>query len=183
MPGLCIVSTSEALGCLFLDNGFVFRLGLRTAARSFGERRFDLLDRFGLGNPLHGRDFARQPVERRFIELTLGIGLLRLRLRTIEIANDFAMATISPELILASYSCARRDHMVRLIRARPLSVSSARLTSGVSASLRMPTDVTFDVGTRSVILSLTKLMTNSSSRAPATSCSSIEMIWPTPCAG
>ena len=40
------------------------------------------------------------------------------------------MATMSPELILASYSCARRDHMVRLMRARPLSVSSARLTSG-----------------------------------------------------
>src|SRR6516164_7295214 len=31
------------------------------------------------------------------------------------------MATISPELILASYSCARRDHMVRLMRARPFS--------------------------------------------------------------
>ena len=49
------------------------------------------------------------------------------------------MATMSPELILASYSCARRDHMVRLMRARPLRVSSARLTSAPSASLRMPT--------------------------------------------
>ena len=46
---------------------------------------------------------------------------------------------MSPELILASYSCARRDHMVRLMRARPFSVSSARLTSPPSASLRMPT--------------------------------------------
>ena len=90
---------------------------------------------------------------------------------------------MSPELILASYSCARRDHIVRLTRARPLSVSSARLTIGVSASLRMPTEATFEVGTRSVILSLTKLMTNSSSRTPATSCSSIATIWPTPCAG
>src|SRR5712672_2851812 len=90
------------------------------------------------------------------------------------------MATMSPELILASYSCARRDHMVRLTRARPLSVSSARRTVGPSASLRMPTEAILAVGTRSVILSLTKLMTNSSSLAPATSCSSIATIWPTP---
>src|SRR5690348_8162579 len=88
-----------------------------------------------------------------------------------------------PELILASYSWARRDHMVRLIRARPLRVSSARLTIGPSASLRMPTAAILAVGTRNVILSLTKLMTNSSSLQPATSCSSIAMIWPTPWAG
>src|SRR6266480_2039559 len=50
------------------------------------------------------------------------------------------MATMSPELILASYSWARRDHIVRLTRARPFSVSSARLTIGGSASLRMPTE-------------------------------------------
>ena len=93
------------------------------------------------------------------------------------------MATMSPELILASYSCARRDHMVRLMRARPLRVSSAFLTSGGSASLRMPTDTILAVGTRSVILSLMKLMTNSSSFAPAISCSSMATIWPTPCAG
>ncbi len=47
----------------------------------------------------------------------------------------------------------------------------------------MPTAAIFAVGTRSVILSLTKLMTNSSSLQPATSCSSIAMIWPTPWAG
>src|ERR1051325_3901900 len=88
-----------------------------------------------------------------------------------------------PELILASYSWARRDHMVRLMRARPLRFSSARLTIGPSASLRMPTAAIFAVGTRNVILSLTKLMTNSSSLQPATSCSSIAMIWPTPWAG
>src|ERR1700744_5658845 len=90
---------------------------------------------------------------------------------------------MSPELILASYSCARRDHIVRLTRARPLRVSSARLTSAGSDSLRMPTLATFAVGTRSVILSFMKLMTNSSSLAPAISCSSIARIWPTPCAG
>ena len=43
-------------------------------------------------------------------------------------------ATMLPELILASYSCARRDHMVRLTRARPFSVSNAFLTSAGSDS-------------------------------------------------
>src|SRR5712664_1752749 len=90
---------------------------------------------------------------------------------------------MSPELILASYSCARRDHIVRLTRARPFRVSSARLTNAGSDSLRMPTLATFAVGTRSVILSFMKLITNSSSLAPAISCSSIARIWPTPCAG
>src|SRR6266849_2959003 len=90
---------------------------------------------------------------------------------------------MSPELILASYSCARRDHIVRLTRARPFRVSSARLIRAGSDSLRMPTLATFAVGTRSVILSFMKLITNSSSLAPAISCSSIARIWPTPCAG
>src|ERR1700676_1466035 len=90
---------------------------------------------------------------------------------------------MSPELILASYSWARRDHIVRLTRARPLRVSSARLTSAGSDSLRMPTLATFAVGTRSVILFFMKLITNSSSLAPAISCSSMARIWPTPCAG
>src|SRR4051794_19585482 len=90
---------------------------------------------------------------------------------------------MSPELILASYSWARRDHMVRLMRARPFKVSSARRTSAGSDSLRMPTLATFAVGTRSVILSFMKLITNSSSLAPAISWSSIARIWPTPWAG
>ena len=37
-----------------------------------------------------------------------------------------AMALMSPELILVSYSCALRDHMVRLMRARPVNISSER---------------------------------------------------------
>src|ERR1700755_653646 len=82
------------------------------------------------------------------------------------------MATISPQLILASYSCARRDHIVRLTRARPFSVSSARLTRAGSESLRMPTLATLAVGTRKVILSFMKLITKSSSLAPAISSSS-----------
>src|ERR1700704_6065557 len=47
----------------------------------------------------------------------------------------------------------------------------------------MPTLATFAVGTRSVILSFMKLITNNSSLAPAISCSSMARIWPTPCAG
>src|SRR5277367_1089305 len=90
---------------------------------------------------------------------------------------------MSPELIFASYSWARRDHIVRLMRARPVRISSDRRATSGSDSLRMHTPVTFEVGTRRVILSLVKLMTNSSSLKPATSCSSIATIWPTPCAG
>ena len=47
----------------------------------------------------------------------------------------------------------------------------------------MPTELALAIGTRSVILSFSKEITNISSRRPATSCSSIEMIRPTPWAG
>jgi hypothetical protein len=73
--------------------------------------------------------------------------------------------------------------MVRLMRALPLSVPSAFLTVFSSESLRMPTVASFAVGTRSVILSFSKLMTNNSSLAPAISCSSMLTIRPTPWAG
>ena len=82
----------------------------------------------------------------------------------------------SPELIFASYSWARRDHIVRLIRARPVSVSSDFFAVSGSASLRIAPLSTFGSGTFRVILSLTKLMTKSSSLKPATSCSSMAMI-------
>ena len=62
-------------------------LRLRTAARALGQRRLDLLDRFGLGDPLHRRDFARQSIECRFIQLALGIRLFRLGFRAVKIAN------------------------------------------------------------------------------------------------
>ena len=70
-------------GRLFLGGGFRLRfLGrLRPTPRALGERAFDLLDRFGLGDFLHRRDFARQPVERGFVKLPLGIELLRLGIR------------------------------------------------------------------------------------------------------
>jgi hypothetical protein len=54
--------------------------------RALGQHALDFLDRFGLGNPLHGRDFAREPVDRRLVELPLGLGLLGLRLRPEKIA-------------------------------------------------------------------------------------------------
>ncbi len=59
--------------------------------------------------------------------------------------------------------------MVCLTWARPFNVSSAFFTSAGSESLRMPTLATLAVGTRRVILSLMKLITNSSSLAPAIS--------------
>src|SRR5215470_10036072 len=70
-----------------LDFGLVLAR-LRTATRTLGERRLNLLDRLGLGDALHRRDLARQTVERGFIELPLGVGLLRLRLRAIQVAHD-----------------------------------------------------------------------------------------------
>src|SRR6516162_5272351 len=52
------------------------------------------------------------------------------------------------------------------MRARTLRVSSALRTMGCSASLRIPTAEIFAVGTRKVILSLTKLITNNSRVLP-----------------
>src|SRR5690348_12410815 len=68
----------SALSGLFGHHGLVVGLRLRAAARTLGERGFDLLDRFGLGDALHGRNLARQPVERGFVELPLRIGLFGL---------------------------------------------------------------------------------------------------------
>src|SRR5256714_1448766 len=74
----------------FVGDLFLGRLfgGLWTTARAFGERRFDLLDRLGLGAALHRRDFAREPVERRFVKLALRIALLRLRVGAEQVAHD-----------------------------------------------------------------------------------------------
>src|SRR6516165_12796687 len=68
---------------------FSFAIGwLGTAARALCQRGLDLLDRFGLGNALHSRDLARETIKRRFIELALRVGLLRLGVRAIEVADD-----------------------------------------------------------------------------------------------
>src|SRR5215510_9209707 len=77
--------TFAALRRLVLDRLFLIGGLGRTTARALGERGLDLLDRLGLGDTLDSRDLAREPVQRRLIELTLGVGLLRLRLRAIEV--------------------------------------------------------------------------------------------------
>ena len=77
-------------GRLVFDDGFFlgFRgLRLRTAMRALGQHALNFLDRFGLGNPMHGRDFAREPVDRRLVELPLGLRLFRLRLRPEKVAH------------------------------------------------------------------------------------------------
>src|SRR5438874_2312383 len=84
----CLEVGSGALSRLFLDRRLILGFWLWTATRPLGQRSLDFLDRFGLGNPLHRSDLARQSVERGLIQLALGIRLFRLRLRTIEIAND-----------------------------------------------------------------------------------------------
>ena len=53
------LSTEEpALRRFLFDHGIVLGLRLRTTARSLGQRRLYFLDRLGLGDPLHRRDFA-----------------------------------------------------------------------------------------------------------------------------
>ena len=47
-----IAQSAASSGGLVLDHGLILRLG-RTATRALGERRFDFLDRFGLGHVLH----------------------------------------------------------------------------------------------------------------------------------
>ena len=63
------------------------------------------------------------------------------------------------------------------------SVVIAFETTSGEDSVRIPTSAALFVGTRSVILSFSNEITNSSSLMPAISCSSIETIWPTPWAG
>src|SRR5262249_57486883 len=67
---------------LFLHHHvFVLALALRglgTAAGTLGKRGFDLLDRLGLGDALHHRDFAPEPIHPPLLHLALPLGLLRL---------------------------------------------------------------------------------------------------------
>src|ERR1700730_16201578 len=74
LPGFRMISSPErGLGRLFLDHGLFVGFRLGTAPRALGQRRLDLLDRLGLGDALHRRHFARQPIERRLVELALGV--------------------------------------------------------------------------------------------------------------
>src|SRR5215467_12942790 len=64
-----------------VDITFDFTVGLSAGfslgatARALGELGFDLLHSLGLRRVLHDSDLARQPVERRFIELAFAVGL------------------------------------------------------------------------------------------------------------
>ena len=93
------------------------------------------------------------------------------------------MATGSPELIFASYSWARRDHMVRLMRARPLSVSNDCLTRAGPASLRRPALAALLVGTRKVMRFSSKVTVITWREIPATFTSSMPWTVPTPWVG
>src|SRR5262245_2546429 len=84
MAGPFVWESRLPSGSLLGHDLVAFRLG--TAARALGEGRLDLLDGLGLGQALHRRDLARQPVERRLVELALRIGLLRLALRPVQVA-------------------------------------------------------------------------------------------------
>src|SRR5687767_6925366 len=92
LPGFPCFVARRRLRRLFLNRVVVAALSrrrfdrLRTTAWALGERRLDLLDRFGLGQLLHRGDFASEPVQRGFIKLPLGIGLLGLCVGAIEIA-------------------------------------------------------------------------------------------------
>jgi len=62
-------------------------------------------------------------------------------------------------LIFASYSWARRDHMVRFTLGLPFSVSSASFIVLSDESLRIPTESALLTGTRRVIFSFSNRST------------------------
>ncbi len=70
------------------------------------------------------------------------------------------MATMSPELIFAFVFLRTARPHGALDAGAALQRLQARFTMAGSDNLRMPTEAIFAVGTRRVILSFTKLMTN-----------------------
>src|SRR6201995_3322837 len=108
-PSVIVSRTRNGSGGLFLDHSLLVRR-LAAAARTLGEGGLDLLDRLGLGDALHRRDFAREPVERRFVELTLAVGLLGLRFGADQIPNHFRDGDDVPRIDL---------RLVYLSTARP----------------------------------------------------------------
>src|SRR5258707_3593234 len=89
----------------------------------------------------------------------------------------------TPELILASYSWARRLHIVRFALERPFSLVRATSISLRLDSLRNPETFALPRGTRSVMRSLSKWTTKTLSVWPAISCVSMPRILPTPWVG
>src|SRR5215203_1044044 len=64
------------------------RLRRLHSPRRLGEALLDELQRLGLGYLVDRRDLAHDAVERRLVELALAVGLLGLRLGTVEVAHD-----------------------------------------------------------------------------------------------
>ena len=89
---------------------------------TFSDSEFDEL--------AHRRDLARHAVQRRLVELALGIGLLRLRVGTVEVAHDLGdrdeVAGVDLRLIFLG---AARPHGA--LDARAAAQRRQRLLDGV----------------------------------------------------
>src|SRR5688572_9255857 len=76
------------LGGLGLGAGAASLFRHAASLGALGKHLGDALHRAALVELLDGGNLASHAVERRFIELPFGIGLLRLRLRTVQVAHD-----------------------------------------------------------------------------------------------
>lgn len=103
--------------------------------------------------------FVNKALESSFIDLAFGEGLFRLGRAAMQIAHHFGNGDRITGIDFASYSCARRDHMVRLTRARPLSVINAESICFLEESLRRPELPTLLTGTRKVMRLDSKVIT------------------------
>ena len=156
---------------------------MRRPLGALGEHLGDPLHGAALIELLHRRDLARHAIQRGLVELALGVGLLRLALRPVEVADHLGdcdqIARVDLGLVLlgppaphgALDACAALERVHRLLDG----VLLGQLAHADARDL--------PVGTLSVILSFSKVMTNSSSEMPAISCSSIATMRPTPWAG
>src|SRR5690606_8988833 len=81
------------LSCFFLFvlvliSVFAVSVGLGAAARSLGQVDLDEADSFGLGEGVHGCNFAGHAVQSGFKQLALRVGLFRLVVSAVEIADN-----------------------------------------------------------------------------------------------
>src|SRR5690606_31245033 len=83
--GWLVRRTQARSGSLYLL-GFLV-VGLGAALRALGEVDLDEAHGLGFRHAVHGSDLARHAVERGFIELAFGIGLLRLVVGAVEVAH------------------------------------------------------------------------------------------------
>ena len=94
-----------------------------------------------------------------------------------------AIRTGSPECILASYSCARRDHIARRTRDRPLRTEKTLANCLLVEMARRPLEATLLRGIRSVMRSFSNTTeTTSCFRSSICICSML-CTQPTPCLG